>query len=609
MKARATPDAYLGLENPSADEWAEWLRAMHEERARAGLRDYADASTDWSDHTFRQFFLFMYDASFFDGRYRTAELIAEWRAMFGRVDSVLLWQGYPRIGFDRRTQFDFYRDMPGGLARLRSDVTDVFHAAGIRVFVDFNPWARENGDGTYEELAEIVAALDADGVMLDTMTSAPEDLARAVLAKRPGVVFAPELRPQDADLPHYRQAWAQWAETGDGPAIPRHRWLMPRHRQLTIRRWDHERRGDIVYSFFNGSGLLLWDNVFGAWNAYSRADRRLIAETAAVLDHYAELFVHGEWEPLLPTGIVGLDANRWTLGDRSITTLRNRMGAALTWSGAGESFWGARDAITVEPHGVQAVVVDAPDRIAAARAYFDALSQRADVALPDYDERTPRPQLVVPAPTPKREGGELAPDFIALSGGDFTMCIRHKRRECGCYPLGATAHAMWGWYYEDEIAHEIALNLAPFAIRRAPVTNAEFRAFVRATGYARPQREGADSDPVTFVSLSDARAYAAWRGERLPTEAEWQFAAEQMGAQLGLAPAAVGGPWELTESEHSDGHTRFVMLRGGAPLPPGESEWLPARGPRPVDSHAKYILMSDELDRSETISFRTVVDI
>ena len=70
-----------------------------------------------------------------------------------------------------------------------------------------------------------------------------------------------------------------------------------------------------------------------------------------------------------------------------------------------------------------------------------------------------------------------------------------------------------------------------------------------------------------------------------------------------------GNTWELTESEYTDGHTRFVILRGGIFLPPGDSEWLVARGARPNDSHAKYILLCDELDRSATISFRTVADL
>jgi hypothetical protein len=138
---------------------------------------------------------------------------------------------------------------------------------------------------------------------------------------------------------------------------------------------------------------------------------------------------------------------------------------------------------------------------------------------------------------------------------------------------------------------------------------------------------------VTFVSLQDARAYAAWRGERLLTEAEWQWAAE--GAGRGnrypwgneervfpneirrafdpetASPQGImgmsGNTWELTESEHTDGHTRFVMLRGGVFLPPGESEWLVARDARPNDSHAKYVLLYDGLDRSEAVSFRTAI--
>ena len=189
-------------------------------------------------------------------------------------------------------------------------------------------------------------------------------------------------------------------------------------------------------------------------------------------------------------------------------------------------------------------------------------------------------------------------------------------------------------------------------MRACAVTNAEFVAFVHASGYrpadayrflahiARTMDGSLPATvagpqgglPVTHVSLDDARAFAAFHGQALPTEAEWQWAAE--GAGLGrrfpwgdeertfarvLRPAVdpttattqgvlglSGNAWELTDSEHTDGHTRFVMLRGGVFLPPGASEWLVARGARRNDWHAKYILLSDGLDRSEAISFRTV---
>ena len=106
---------------------------------------YDDPDTAWSDTAFRQLFLFMYDTSFFDPdtrRYRTAELVDRWRTRFGRVDEVLLWHAYPRLGFDTRTQFDFYRDMPGGLEGLRAQVCDPLHALGVRVLRRLQPLGR-----------------------------------------------------------------------------------------------------------------------------------------------------------------------------------------------------------------------------------------------------------------------------------------------------------------------------------------------------------------------------------------------------------------------------------------------------------------------------------
>ncbi len=672
---RTTPDAYVGLDAPTPAEWARWHDAMRAERDRV-LADakhdpavYDDQSTAWSDTAFRQLFLFMYDTSFFDPdarRYRTAELLEGWTARFGRVDEVLLWHAYPRLGFDARTQFDFYRDMPGGLEGLRTEVCDPLHARGIRVLIDYNPWDA----GTYDDLARMVDALDADGVMLDTMTVVPEALARAVSRRGRGVVFAPELRPKTEDLSHARRSWAQWCDIGHAgtPSIYRHRWLVPRHRQLAIARWDTSRRRDIVYSFFNGSGLVLWDNVFGTYNPYSREDRRLIAETAAVLDHYEDLFAHGEWLPLLPTGVPGLDANRFTetSSGRAIVTLRNRTTAPLAYTvppdgvpGLGYlAFWGDRhevspgEPVMVEPGSTQALVLDVPSRARVALGHFEELSRRSSLAMPEDAEHRPRPRpkaapSVTPA-SPVRASGTM----VDLPGGTFDMRIRHARRECGCYPLGATDDAMWGWDYRDTITHDVRVVLEPFAIRATAVTNAEFLAFVHASGYrpADGQRflahvarrpdgslpaslaEAQGALPVTCVSLADARAFASFHGQRLPTEAEWQWAAE--GAGLGhrfpwgdvarsfpdvLRPAAdettrtpqgvlglSGNAWELTESEHTDGHTRFVLLRGGVFLPPGASEWLVARGVRPNDSHAKYVLLSDGLDRSETVSFRTV---
>lgn len=96
-----------------------------------------------------------------------------------------------------------------------------------------------------------------------------------------------------------------------------------------------------------------------------------------------------------------------------------------------------------------------------------------------------------------------------------------------------------------------------FLMDKHPVTVAQFREFVEATGYVTQAEQfgdagvfdpktrdwkliagaswrapfgadgppAADNHPVTQVSWNDAAAYARWAGKRLPTEVEWEHAA------------------------------------------------------------------------------------
>ena len=198
-----------------------------------------------------------------------------------------------------------------------------------------------------------------------------------------------------------------------------------------------------------------------------------------------------------------------------------------------------------------------------------------------------------------------------------------------------------------------SVRVDSFLIDKYPVTNSQYYDFLVSSGYKPSDttrylrhwesgmfRQGQEKYPVIYLSYEDMQAYSRWAQKRLPTQVEWQLAAQgpdkrkwpwgnefhgthcnnsfdrptpvdafSKGQSIYGVFDMVGNVWQMTNDMYFNGANYFTVIRGGSYFKPESSWWYIQGGPQPLDKTQMLLMVSPGFDRSPTVGFRCVKDI
>ncbi|HZX09293.1 SUMF1/EgtB/PvdO family nonheme iron enzyme [Kribbella sp.] len=611
---------------------AEWKSGALE-RTRYDGSHYTEPGREWTQTAYSVALVWLWDDLLYDlatGKFTPRKFVEHGVAEFGGYDAIVLWHAYPVIGIDDRNQFDFYRDVPG-LPQLVDDL----HELGLKVFFDYNPWdvgTRRAARSDADEFAALVSDYNVDGAFLDTLKEGDPAFARALRQANPAIALEGESRLPLARIGDHALSWAQWFADTHAPGVLRAHLFERRHMMHHTRRWNRDHSDELQSAWVNGVGMLVWESVFSAWVGWNARDRATLRRMVTAQRAFAPVLIDGDWIQLTPeipdkARAHGVYGSRFDLADITFWTLINRdeedfEGIVLRSEDQVGDWYDVTSGvpITADDDGVHLVVpgrgVAGIVRVGAtAGASCRATARRlGTLPRPHVPESAfpMRPAELVAVPSVSGEASIGA--TVDVPAGERVLTVKHRRRETGLYD---TAPYVEEWKPLPPRLHDVQtvtreVSLPGVSVAVAEVTNAQYLAFLQATGYQplianrflKHWADGApvpgtEDEPVTYVDLPDARAYAAWRGGRLPTEDEWQVAARDAGFSR-LEPLV----WNLTESEHRDGRSRFCILKGGSHYRAEGSDWYADGGPQEPEVSFKLVLTGGGLDRSATIGFR-----
>jgi formylglycine-generating enzyme required for sulfatase activity len=671
-----------------SSHYTDWLTGMKrwrlDEKKKLNYNDseYLRPELNWIRKTFIYAQVMAHDRYLYDPVSRTYTVdryLTDVKKRYGGLDAVLIWPTYPNMGIDNRNQFDLLAAMPGEIEGVKKMVLD-FKKRGVRVFFPIMFW--DNGTRKTKEsmpvtLIKEMKLIEADGLNGDTMFGVTEDFRNAYDSLDYPVALQPEVAINDLKMVEWnRMGWGYYWNYTFTPGVSVYKWLEPRHQVYVTNRWMVDKTNDLQYAFFNGIGYNAWENIWGIWNQVPERYAEIIRRIASIYRQFPGIWSSAAWNPHIPTIQKGIFASSFPGTDQVVYTLVNRDSIDITgkqlqlfyqegikyfdlWNGTelhpqrvGES---VNLSFSIEGLGFGAVL--AVKSYVVDNNFRDFLTRMHALAakpLHSYSSHwNPLQQKIVIIPK--------AP-YLAKIAGEMILIPEVKNflfESLGVMIEGNDLPTAVGvqhpWEKHPSRSQKHVLDIPAFYMDKYPVTNKQFKVFLDITHYHPADSQnflkdwkngiypsGWDNKPVTWVSIEDARAYAAWAGKRLPHEWEWQYAGQGKSGLLypwgnkmdsariplpdtshNMLPPAdvtafpqgagpfgtmdmVGNVWQWTD-EYDDTHTRAAILKGGSYYHAQTSSWYFPQAYE-LNKYGKYLLMAPGIDRSGTIGFRCVMD-
>ncbi len=311
---------------------SECFKAYREsERAKLDLSIYDREELKWYRKTILQHFTYMFGKEAFDyntNKFKLDSLLEDGEE-FGGYDSILLWHQYPRLGVDERTQWEFFDDFPGGRAEIKR-ISELANKRGVKVFLPFKPWDIDNNASeseTTERFANLIKDTGVNGMFFDTMTSVPETFRKAADEIDKSFAFCTEGKPRTVEnLQQITGSWDQFWNKDCTLEINIARYILPENAAPMISRWHlgESRDNFIKRAIWNGSGLVIWQDVFGAWLPFSDEQKAIIKKWKEIISKNTDIYFGKDAIPLIKTCQKDIYCNYFSDGKNAIYSIYNK---------------------------------------------------------------------------------------------------------------------------------------------------------------------------------------------------------------------------------------------------------------------------------------------